>query len=161
MRRLIKFTWILTTLSFLGVLLWEYSYLPLNVGVLAGSKGEITTFISREKFFYIVLAIFAFSNGVLYSLRRLIILNITASGKSLPAAKESLQNDLADWMLGFAASLNVFFIFALIYLGFFNNSSGVNLAHYGPFVYGGPVLIGILLGILIYLLLKKRTEQSI
>lgn len=157
MQRLIKFTWFITALLFLGVLLWEYSYLPLNVGVLPGEDGETSGFISRENFFYIALAIFSFTNALLFGLRKLILRNMEQTGKRESAGRAGLKQDLSDWMLGFAASLNLFFMLGLIYLGVYNNSDGINLGHYGPVVYGGPVLVIILLGILMYILLKKRS----
>lgn len=157
MQRLIKFTWFITTLLFLGVLLWEYSYLPITVGVLPGEDGQTAVFISRENFFYIALAVFSFTNALLFGLRKLILQNMEQKRIKESAGRTALKQDLSDWMLGFAASLNLFFMLGLIYLGVYNNSDGINLAHYGPVVYGGPVLVVILLGILFYILLKKRS----
>lgn len=156
MQRLVKFTWFITTLLFLVVLLWEYSYLPQTVEVLGGAERETYGTLSRENFFYIVLAVFAFSNAMLFALRKLILMNIDQKEKRESAGKVSLKKDISDWLLGFAGSLNVFLILALIYIGFYNNPSGVNFSHYSPLVYGGPVLMLILVGILIYILLKKR-----
>lgn len=156
MNRLIKFTWFLTTLLFLGVLLWEYAYLPQNVGILADPEGAPVEFISRENLFYVVLAIFSFSNAVIFALRKLILVSMQPNEKREVPGKAGLKYDLSDWLLAFAASLNIFLIFGIIYLGFYNNSSGINLSAYGPLVYGGPIIMGILFLVLIYILLKKR-----
>lgn len=156
MNRLIKFTWFLTTLLFLGVLLWEYAYLPQNVGIQADAEGAPIEFISREIFFYVVLAIFSFSNAVIFALRKLILVSLQRNGNREVPGKAGLKNDLSDWLLGFAASLNMFLIFGIVFLGFYNNSSGIYLPAYGPLVYGGPIIMGILIVVLIYILLKKR-----
>lgn len=153
MSRLIKFTWFLTTLLFLGILLWSYAYLPANVGVGADAGGYPNEFLEKEAFFYLALCVFIFFNVILFSSKKLIDNSISKRGYS---PQRSLQHDLSDWLLAFAASINIFLVLGLVYLDVFNNSDGVNLNIYGPVVFAGPVLVGILLVVLGVILLKKR-----
>lgn len=156
MNRLVKFGWFLTGLLFLVVLLWVYAYMPKMVSIETGTGGVSSYLISRENIFYLSLAIFAFVNAILFSFRKLIVLNQNGRGSVETPGKSRVKEDLAVWALGFAAALNIFFVFGILYMGFFSNPEGRNFAHYAPVVYAGPVLIGILLIILVYILLKKR-----
>lgn len=158
MSRLVKATWYFSIFLFLLVLLWVYAYLPKEVGVLADEQGELIHFIGRESFFYILLGLIIFTNVVFYAFRQLLLGHHERpfdTKKPLPA-RIARREDLASWALGFAAALNVFYMLGMIYLGVFNNQEGTNLANYGPVVYAGPFLIGVLLLILIYIFLKRR-----
>ena len=157
MSRLIKFIWIITTLLFLGILLWVYAYLPENVNIGTDAEGAGNGFIGRESFFYTALVIFAFFNGVLFTLKKWIEMK---AGERIYTSHDepgSLQHDLADWLLGFAASINFFLILGMIYLSVFNNPEGIDFRFYGPIVYAGPIVIGILLLFLPFIFLKKRS----
>lgn len=158
MGRLIKFSWVISSLMFLMVLLWVYAYMPDTVGIDNNITGPESERMSRETFFYLSLAIFAFANAALFALRKSLLLNTRSRQVAVsPSRKEGLFLDLGNWSLSFAAGLNFFFILSILYLGFFNNPEGRDFAHYAPVVYGGPVIIGILFIALIYILLKKRS----
>lgn len=160
MSRLVKATWYFSIFLFLVVLLWVYAYLPKEVGVLADEQGEAALFIGRENFFYLLLALSIFTNVVLYAFHKLLLSHHERrfdTKKPLPA-RIARREDIASWALGFASALNVFYVFGMIFLSVFNNPEGINLANYGPVVFAGPVLIGFLLLILIYIFFKKRPD---
>ncbi len=157
MSRLVKFGWYFSIFLFLGVLLWVYAYLPNNVGIHADSRGAADEFLSKESLFYMLLGLFLLINVAFYALYKLIHLQYlkTLNPHDLES-KRSKKQDLADWLLGFAGVLNIFLILTMAYLGIFNNQEGVTISHYAPVVYAGPVLIGIMLLLLIFIFVKKR-----
>lgn len=158
MRRMIKFIWLVTIFLFLVVLLWVYAYLPSQVGVMADPGGEADTFISKNMFFYLSIGIFLLVNGVLFSLHKMLMPASLHAYRRDPvlSPKESLRADLASWMFGFAAVLNIFFILGTYFLSVFNNPEGLELSYYGLLVFAGPVLIVGMLLVLVYLFFKKR-----
>jgi hypothetical protein len=157
MRRIIKFIWLLSVVVFLAMLLWVYAYLPNRVGVMADYEGIADTFVSKGNFFYLALGLFLLVNGALFVMRRLLVPGDFSTPKT-PAsvARAGLRADLADWMLGFAAALNFFFILAMSYLSVFNNPESGNVNFYGVLVGAGPVLVALMLLVLVYLFFKKR-----
>lgn len=153
MSRMIKFLWLLSVLLFTVTLFWVYAYLPVRIGVMAGSEGITDTFVTKGVFFYGSLLFFLLVNGLLFIMRRMLASEKQPLTGTYPAG---LRSDLADWMLGFAACVNLFFILAMFYLTAFNSPEGMNQGFYGPLVYTGPVLIVLSLFVLVYLFFKKR-----
>ncbi len=150
--RIVKFIWLVSVVVFLAMLLWIYAYLPNRVGVMADYEGVADTFLSKGNFFYLAIGLFLLVNGSLFIMRRLLAPDTYAPRN----AKTGLRADLADWMLGFAASLNVFFILSMTYLSIFNNQDGGDSSLFGSLVMVGPVLIALMLLVLVYLFFKKR-----
>lgn len=158
MSRLVKYFWFLSMFIFLITLLYVYAYLPGMVAIHAGPQGQADQFIERSTFFYVSVGFFLIANISFYVLKRLlqaIWLRKSSSGSATPA-RLSMREDVANWLLGFAAAINIFFVLILIYLAIFNNSEDMSLGMYAPLVYGGPVLMGILFLVLIYIFAKKR-----
>ena len=156
MIRFIKFGWYLSIAIFMIVLLWVYAYLPANVGYHANSYGLPDQFIPRENFFYFLLGLFIFTNVVIYLLYKLIQLQYLRTPATENIAGRAVKEDVAAWLLGFSATLNIFYILSMVYLSLFNNQEGIKLAYYGPVVFAGPLLIGIMLVVLLYIFFKKR-----
>jgi hypothetical protein len=157
MSRIIKFIWFLSVVVFLAMLLWVYAYLPNRVGIMADHEGIADTFVSKGNFFYLALGIFLLVNGALFVMRRLLAPGDFSTPKAPAlAARVGMRADLADWMLGFATALNLFFILTMSYLSVFNNPDGGNINFYGVLVITGPLLIALMLLVLVYLFLKKR-----
>lgn len=159
MSRLVKYFWFLSMFIFFVTLLYVYAYLPGMVGIHAGPQGNADQFIDRSTFFYVCVGLFIITNMSLYVLKRLlqaIWLRNSATASTTPA-RMSMREDVANWLLGFAAAINIFFVLILVYLAIFNNSEDMNQGMYSPLVYGGPVLIVIFFLVLIYIFAKKRS----
>ena len=156
MIRFIKLGWYVSIALFLMVLLWVYSYLPANVGIHADSSGAADQFIQKTSLFYMLLGLFLLTNVVIYVLYKLITVQYLRPGSMEQLPARALKQDLAYWLLGFSATLNLFYIFGMVYLSVFNNPEGIKLGYYAPVVFAGPVLIGTMLVVLIYIFLKKR-----
>lgn len=140
-------------LLFFGALLLIYAYLDERVGVLSNEWGMPNEFITRETFFYSSLIAFVITNAILYSLHKLLILS-RQSAKTERAL--ALRLDLSAWLLGFAATLNLLFIFTMLFFGLFNSSENYSIDRYVVFVYAGPLLLAIMFGLLVYILMKRR-----
>ena len=155
--RLVKFGWFISIFVFFLALLYVYAYLPSSVSIYADARGMADMHIDREYFFYLLLGFFGLANIAFYSLSKLIHLqylpNVNLNDQ---LRKRTLKEDLADWLLGLAAALNIFLVLGMIFLGVFNNSEGITFSHYGLVVYAGPVLIGLMLLLLIFIFFKKR-----
>lgn len=158
MSRMIKFIWLVSIFLFLVILLWVYAYLPAQVGVMANPGGAADTFISKNIFFYLSIGMFLLVNGVLFVMHKMLMPASLHAYRRNPvlSPKEALRADLASWMFGFAAALNIFFILGIYFLSVFNNPEGLELAYYGVLVFAGPVLIIGMLLVLVYLFFKKR-----
>lgn len=161
MSRLVKYFWFLSMFIFLVALLYVYAYLPGMVGIQADPQGYVNEFVSRSTFFYVSVGIFLVANISLYVLKRMLetIWERGSSAGGTISARQSMRKDVADWLLGFAAAINIFFVLILVYLAIFNNSEDMNQGMYAPLVYGGPVLMAILFLILIYIFAKKRSAE--
>lgn len=161
MSRLVKFLWFFSMLIFLIALLYVYAYMPGMVGIHAGPQGDADQFINRSTFFYVSIGIFLIANIAFYVLKKLLeeMWLRSSSSALVSPARMKRRADVADWLLGFAAALNFFFVLILIYLAMFNNSEDMSQGIYAPLVYGGPIMMGILFIILIFIFTKKRAVE--
>lgn len=161
MNRLVKFFWYISIIVFLITLLFVYAYLPGRVGVHADPAGIPDYYIDKATFFYTSIALFLLANIPLFILRRLLqkhwAESHVATQKSV--GRLSLQKDLSNWLLSLATALNIFFIIGVVYLGIFNNAEGLDMWKFAPVVYAGPLLIGILFIVLLYIFFKKRPAR--
>ncbi|WP_152425105.1 hypothetical protein [Nafulsella turpanensis] len=123
---------------------------------MANTLGEADEFLGKNQFFYLVFGFCALINVILFGLRNMVISYAERFRRKLTAYRLSLQLALADWMLAFASSLNVFFILALVYIAAFNSTEDINLEAYEVLVYAGPVLVAGVLLSLVFFFLKKR-----
>lgn len=130
-----------------------YAYLDDRVGIASNEWGMPNEFITRETFFYSSLIAFVISNGLLYSLSKMLML----SRRGVTSEKIfALRTDLAAWLLGFAGSLNLFFVFTMAFFGLFNSKENYTIDRFVVLVYAGPLLLAIMFGLLVYILRKRR-----
>lgn len=134
-------------------LLWIYSFLPDRVGYLANEFGMPDEFMERSTFFYSSLIAFLLTNGLLYALHKLLLITRRTAQSEQSFA---LRQDLAGWLLGFGASLNAFFILAMGFFGLMNSREKFDINDYALLVWGGPLLLGLMFGVLVYILIKNR-----
>lgn len=153
MNRLLKFFWLVSLFIYLGGLLWIYSFLPDRVGFHVNMYGMPDEFIERSSFFYSSLFIFLLSNALLYALHKLLMVTRRTAQTERALL---LRQDLAGWLLGFAGALNLFFVMAMLFFGLFNSRENFDVNDYALLVYGGPLLLALMFGLLVYILLKNR-----
>lgn len=153
MNRFFKFFWIISILLFFGALLLVYAFLPDRVGIHANAGGMPDEFIKREIFFYTCLITFIVTNALLYLLYKLLM----ATRRSAPSERAlSLRQDLAGWMLGFAATLNFFYILVMFFFSSLNNAEALSDGHFALLVYTGPLFLALIFGLLVYILMRRR-----
>lgn len=159
MSRLVKFFWFLSIIIFLITLLFVYAYLPARVGINTGPGGLPDEFIDRSTFFYGSIGLFLLANVPIYILRKLLEKTWMEDRREelMSPARMKFRQNIIDWLLAFATALNVFFVLGMIYLGVFNSAEDLDIGLYAPLVYAGPLLIGILFLVLIYIFVKKKT----
>ncbi len=155
MNRLLKFFWLVSLVLYLVGLLLIYAFLPDRVGIQANEYGMPYEFVTREAFFYFSLITVIFANGLLYALNRLLLITRRSAQTDQSFA---LRTDLAAWLLGFAAALNIFFVFAMAFFGLFNSTENYDTNRFLLLVYGGPLLMALMFGLLAYILIKRKSQ---
>lgn len=155
MNRLLKFFWIVSIIMFFGALLLVYAFLDDRVGVLSNKLGMPDEFIARETFFYVSLITFLISNALLYILYKLMMLTRRSSKTERALA---LRQAIAYWLLGLAGTINLFFMMSIAFFGLFNSREKFDLNDYAILVYGGPLLLALIFGLLVHIFNKHRSQ---
>ena len=138
---------------FLGSILLIYAFLPDRVGIHSNRLGMPDDFIARETFFWISLIVFVGSNALLYTLYKLLMLTRKTARTEQSIA---LRQDIGAWILGFAGTLNIFYVLAMAFFGLFNSSENYNIDRFMILVYAGPILMAAMFGLLVYILKKRK-----
>lgn len=155
MNRLLKFFWFVSLGLFLAGILLVYAFLPDSVGIQTNEWGMPDTFITKEHFFYLGLLAFLVANGLLFALYRLLMITRRSVRTEQAIA---LRTDVGGWLLGFAASLNIFFIMIMSFFSLINTTENYDTGRYMILVYGGPLLLLLMFALLIYILMKRKGQ---
>lgn len=154
-KRLANAFWGITILLFLGILLYAYANMPDRVGVNEGPGGLPDTFIGRDTFFYLSLLIFLLTNGIFFGLRNM----LAGKRRSIAPNRLHIAERLKAWLIAFAGSLNLLYVFFIIYLGVFNNPEYLRLDDYVILVYLGPLIVLAALAFLPFVFFAKPEES--
>lgn len=101
--KLFKAVWFLSVLATLAILLFNYAGLPETVVVQ--EEGPSAFRVSREVYFYTMLAFIALVNVMVF-----------------PIGKVYASNpDFRSWFYGLVIALNFFFIVSMNFIGVFNS----------------------------------------
>jgi cytochrome c biogenesis factor len=140
--KLLKGIWFVSMVLALGTLLYVYAGLPQDVVVQ--SEGGDNVSISNEAFFYVVMMLLAISNVMVF-----------VTGKLFQR-----EEDFKTWFYGLIATLNIFFVIALIYISQFNSNERFDYGRVAFLIYGSVGLIvlwaALWPGYLIYRRLKSK-----
>ncbi|HEY3405169.1 MAG TPA: hypothetical protein VGK59_17415 [Ohtaekwangia sp.] len=121
--KIFRALWFLSMLAMLGMLLYIYAALPETV-IVQDDGGE-TVSISRDAFFYAMLAIGAIVNVLVY-----IVARLDAGAQGFRA-----------WFYGLTITLNFFLIIALSFVHVFNSTEKFDYPRIGFIIYGSVGLI--------------------
>lgn len=154
-KRLVNAFWGITILLFLGILMYAYANMPDKVGINEGPGGLPDAFIERDTFFYLSLLIFLLTNGIFFGLRNM----LAGKRRSIAAERLYIAERLQAWLIAFAASLNLLFVFFIIYLGVFNNPDYLRLDDYVILVYLGPIIVLTALAFLPFVFFRKPVKS--
>ncbi len=121
--KLLKGIWFVSMVVALGTLLYVYAGLPQDVVVQ--SEGGNNVSISNEAFFYVVMMFLAISNVMVF-----------VTGKLFQR-----EEDFKTWFYGLIATLNIFFVIALVYISQFNSNERFDYGRIAFLIYGSVGLI--------------------
>jgi hypothetical protein len=121
--KILKVIWVFSLLTVLGVFMYVYASLPENVVV---NENPQTTTLSRETLFYIVLAVIAVANALVFAVTRIF------------SQKES---DFKAWFYGLIACANLFFVIGLSFISLYNSNEKYDFARLGIIIYGSVGLL--------------------
>ncbi len=121
--KLLKGIWFVSMVVALGTLLYVYAGLPQDVVVQ--SEGGNNVSISNEAFFYVVMMFLAISNVMVF-----------VTGKLFQR-----EEDFKTWFYGLIATLNIFFVIALVYISQFNSNERFDYGRIAFLSYGSVGLI--------------------
>jgi hypothetical protein len=121
--KIFKGIWFLSLLIFLVVFIYDYAALPENITL---SEGDSALSISRDGLFYAFIATVAIINMLVFVITRLF------------TEKDS---DFKSWFYGLVATLNLFFIVAISFIGLLNSNERFDYERIGIIIYGSVGLI--------------------
>ncbi len=143
-------SWRILSFGFLlAILLFCYVQLPDSVAVIHNEAGRPVSFMDKQNFFYLAVALILGIN-VLFGLLKGKALGVnfpSLAGKSEWASRsEQLKSLLSGWADAFPAVINTYLIFVLFGLYTTNRDVSQNLDRdYGWFLILGAVLLLVLL----------------
>jgi hypothetical protein len=141
--KIFKSLWFLSMLALLAALLYIYASLPESVVVQEDGPAIVT--LSRDSFFYMVLALIILINVLVYVVKKFFL------------REESLR----AWFHGLIITINIFFIVALFLINSYNSGERFDYSSIGFVVYGSVLLvIGWAAAWPIYQLLKRLSPKS-
>lgn len=146
MARMIKAFWFISLLIGLAVLLYVYAGLPEQVAYEIEKSGA--SYIGREAFFYLSLAVLVIANFSLYTVSR-----------SLRYRRASTNNLMTNWQLSLAGVLNFFFIVVWNFISVVNSGENFNYDNFGYMIYVALGLIVIWIIALPVLLIKHQMSS--
>jgi hypothetical protein len=136
--RIFRSVWFLSVVAVLTILLYQYASWPEELVIGQGEVNFIT--LTRDGFFYTVIAILTLVNVTVYAIRTM--------------AKRA--DGFVAWFYGCIAVINFFFIVALSFVSLFNSNENYRFGEIGFIIYGSLFLIGLwIIGGLLYWLVQK------
>lgn len=121
--KIFKSFWFLSLLALLAALLYVYASLPESVVVQEDGPAIVT--LSRDMFFYIVLAFITLINVLVYAVKRFF------------RREESLR----AWFHGLIITINIFFIIGLFLISSYNSGERFRFERIGFVIYGSVALV--------------------
>lgn len=141
--KIFKSLWFLSLLALLAALLYVYASLPETVVVQEDGPAIVT--LSRDTFFYIVLAFITLINVLVYAVKRFF------------RRDESLR----AWFHGLIITVNIFFIIGLFLISSYNSGERFRFESIGFVIYGSVALVlAWAVAWPLYLIFKRSTSKS-
>lgn len=121
--KIFKSLWFLSLLALLAALLYVYASLPESVVVQEDGPAIVT--LSRDTFFYIVLAFITLINVLVYAVKRFF----------------QRDESLRAWFHGLIITINIFFIIGLFLISSYNSGERFRFERIGFVIYGSVALV--------------------
>ena len=142
----------ISSVAFLGVLLYVYAYLPNPVKLPIDFADIREILVDKGNLFYAMIGVFAIVSIASFFVVRLI--------NSLPQTEINFRRNLTNWSLSFIVVINIFLILSLIIIGIINSTESIAIGSYATLAYVGPVLLVIWLFLLILVIAKRVMAKS-
>ena len=139
MLKVVNLVKVFSVFIFLGTLSLVYAYMPIMVKLDEEGMAEL----HKENFFYGSVGAFIVINVLI-----LIIQNIIN--------KKAIDEFLKAWIGGFTFVFNFYLALIIGFLGVLNNPAHIPASNYYYLNWIGPFLIFVWLGVLIFLVLKRK-----
>ena len=142
--RIFKTVWFFSMVAGVGSLLYGYASLQQENVEVFGNGSEMTS-ISRDSFFYIVLAFLALINVMVYIIAKILAKN----------------TEFRTWFYGLIITFNIFAVVGVSFVALYNSGEAYNFARLELVIYGSIALF--LLWTLswpVYLGYRKFSGQS-
>jgi hypothetical protein len=136
--KIFRVIWFVSMLALFITLLFNYA--GWHEELIIQHDGIKNVTISKEIFFYLLVAIFAFTNVLVYVIKKIFQQNIA----------------FRTWFHGLITTINIFFVIGLSLIGLYNSFETFDYERIGFIIYGSVTLI--LLWALawpIYLMIQK------
>ena len=127
----------LSFLVFLAALILAYAYLGEQVTVF-NEEGDGGT-ISRETFFYIGIGAFMGINIVMTALAAMLYRFPYREGGLYKS--KAHKETVANWLVLENVFLNMLMVFAIVFIGIYNNAESINPGGFGYLIYFGFGLV--------------------
>ncbi|MDN5216744.1 hypothetical protein QQ020_32035 [Fulvivirgaceae bacterium BMA12] len=144
---IVKAVRVISSLGFLGVLLFVYAYLPNTVKLPLDYLEATEITMEKGNLFYTVIGVFALVSMVSFFATRMI--------NTLPAREMNFKRNLNSWSISFMAIINIFLIFSLIIISIINDSESTVSSYYALLAYIGPILLVLWLVLLVFLITRR------
>lgn len=121
--KVFKVIWVFSLLGLVADFMYIYASWPETVTVFESTK---TFSLTREALFYIVLAVIALVNMLVFVITRI-----------FPEEKI----DFKSWFYGLVICFNLFFVVAISFIGVYNSGERFRYEEIGAAIYGSVILL--------------------
>ncbi|HEY8512129.1 MAG TPA: hypothetical protein VIL31_09230 [Cyclobacteriaceae bacterium] len=121
--RIFRSVWFLSLLAVTAALLYGYASMREEVVVRETVEGSFR--ISRETFFYMVLALLTIINVLVFIIARIMVRN----------------EDFKSWFYGLVITFNIFFIVGIGFVSLYNSGEMYDYSRLQPVMYGSIALL--------------------
>lgn len=115
--RIFRSVWFLSLMAVTAALL--YGYASMQEEVVVREEVESSISISRDTFFYIVLACLAIINVLVFIIARIMV----------------RSEDFKSWFYGLVITFNIFFIVGIGFISLYNSGESYQYARLQPIIY--------------------------
>lgn len=121
--RIFRSVWFLSLLAVMAALLYGYASMREEIIVREAVEGSIR--ISRETFFYMVLALLTIINVLVFIIARIMV----------------RSEDFKSWFYGLVITFNIFFIVGIGFISLYNSGETYDYSRLQPVMYGSVGLL--------------------
>ncbi|HLZ17103.1 MAG TPA: hypothetical protein VKQ08_08680 [Cyclobacteriaceae bacterium] len=123
--KVLKVIWFFSLLGGLAVFMYVYASLPETVVV---NENQRTVSLSKETLFYIVLAVIAVANALVFAVSRI-----------FPERDEHFK----AWFYGLIGCTNLFLVTGLSFISLYNSGEKYDFGRLGVIIYGSVGLLSV------------------